>query len=134
MPVEFSIATKEGEFDLEAKVLKIGDDLLIAIWGGEQPHIGALAMSQPRPSISDQNITSSTTSVFTFVGHKEDELVKKFAGGLSASLEAKVVVSAGVHWDNIGVEGIRKVIENCQILMDLIQERLISLRDINSKT
>jgi gallate decarboxylase subunit D len=124
LPVEFNVATDEGEFDLEAKVLRIGDDLLVAIWGGEQPHIGALAMSQPRPSISDENITSSTTSVFTFLGHKEDELAKSIAGRLSASLEEKVVVTAGIHWDHISVEGIQKVLKNSQILMDLILERL----------
>ena len=131
MPIEFNIATNEGEFDLEAKVLKIGDDLLVAIWGGEKPHIGALAMSQPRPSISDHNITSSTTSVFTYLGHKEDELAKKIGGDLAAALETKVVVTAGIHWDNIDTDGIQMILKNSKILKDMILERLISLRDDN---
>ena len=124
MPNEFNVITTEGEFDLEAKVVLIGDDLLIAIWGGEQPHIGAVAMSQSRPGISDQSIISASTSVFTYLGHKEDELAKSIAEDLSAALDTKVIVTAGIHWDNIGVEGIRKVLKNSQVLLNLILERL----------
>jgi hypothetical protein len=43
--MEFNIDTHEGEYDLSASVRLIGPDVLVAIWGGEKPHIGAVAMS-----------------------------------------------------------------------------------------
>jgi hypothetical protein len=46
---EFTIETDTGAYDLTASVRMIGPDLLIAIWGGEKPHIGAVAVAQPRP-------------------------------------------------------------------------------------
>jgi hypothetical protein len=104
----------------------IGNDLLVAIWGGEKPHIGAVSVAQPRPSLKDPNITSATASVFCFVGHKEDELAKAASEILAAAMNTQVVVTAGIHWDNISKEGIQKVIRNSEILIDLILDRLVS--------
>jgi hypothetical protein len=123
---EFRVKTDEGAYDLEASVRLIGNDLLVAIWGGEKPHIGAVSVAQPRPSLKDPNITSATASVFCFVGHKEDELAKAASEILAAAMNTQVVVTAGIHWDNISKEGIQKVIRNSEILIDLILDRLVS--------
>ena len=124
--MEFTLKTEEGAYDLEAYVRLIGKDLLVAIWGGEKPHIGAVSMAQPRPSLKDPNVTSATASVFCFVGHKEDELAKAASEILAAALNTQVVVTAGIHWDNITKEGIQKVIDNSVILIDLILEKIAS--------
>ena len=125
MSREFTINTNEGEYDLWASVRQIGPDLLVAIWGGEKPHIGAVAMSQPRPSLKDPEVTSSTASVFAYVGHKEDELAKAAAEILAAALKTNVVVTAGIHWDNLAPEGIQRVIRNSEILVDMILTKLV---------
>lgn len=125
MSREFTINTNEGEYDLWASVRQIGPDLLVAIWGGEKPHIGAVAMSQPRPSLKDPEVTSSTASVFAYVGHKEDELAKAAAEILAAALKTNVVVTAGIHWDNLPPEGIQRVIRNSEILVDMILTKLV---------
>jgi len=101
---EFKVKTNEGAYDLEASVRLIGKDLLVAIWGGEKPHIGAVAIAQPRPSLRDPAITGATASVFCFLGHKEDEPAKAAAEILAATLNTQVVVTAGMHWDNISEE------------------------------
>jgi len=124
---EFKVKTNEGAYDLEASVKLIGQDLLVAVWGGEKPHIGAVAVAQPRPSLKDLAITGATASVFCFLGHKEDEPAKAASEILAAALNTKVVVTAGIHWDNISEQGIRKVIRNVQILVDLILEKIASL-------
>lgn len=121
---EFKVKTNEGAYDLEASVKLIGQDLLVAIWGGEKPHIGAIAVAQPRPSLKDPAITGATASVFCFLGHKEDEPAKAASEILAAALNTKVVVTAGIHWDRISEQGIRKVIRNVQILVDLILEKI----------
>ncbi|HDM09705.1 MAG TPA: hypothetical protein ENF92_04215 [Desulfobacteraceae bacterium] len=118
------LATTTGSYDLEASVQAIGDDLLVAIWGGERPHIGAIAVAQPRPSLKYPDRISSTASVFCLVGHKEDDLAKAASEVLAAALNTTVVVTAGIHWDNITEEGIRKVVENSQVLIDRILEQI----------
>ena len=127
---EFTIKTIEGEYDLSASIRRIGPDLLVAIWGGEKPHIGAVAMSQPRPSLKDPEVTSSTASVFAYVGHKEDELAKAAAEILAATLKTNVVVTAGIHWDNLPPEGIQRVIRNSEILVDMILGKIADELDI----
>jgi hypothetical protein len=123
---EFKVKTNEGTYDLEASVRLIGQDLLVAIWGGEKPHIGAVSVAQPRPSLKDPEVMSATASVICLPGHKEDELAKAASEILSAVLNTHVVVTAGIHWDNIGEEGIQEVIRNSEILVDLILEKITS--------
>ena len=123
---EFTIETDTGAYDLAANVRSIGKDLLVAIWGGERPHIGAVAVAQPRPSLRDPDVTSASTSVFCFVGHKEDELAKAAAEILSATLDTAVVVTAGIHWDNLEEKAILKIIKNSEILVDMILQKCIT--------
>ena len=123
---EFSIKTNEDSYNLSASIRLIGEDVLVAIWGGERPHIGAVAIAQPRPSLKDPEVTSASTSVFCFVGHKEDELAKATAEILSATLNTPVVVAAGIHWDNLDEEAILKIIKNSEILVDRILEKCMA--------
>ncbi len=118
------LATTAPAYNLQAEAVWIGPDLLVYIWGGQAPHIGAVAMAQPRPSLADPRRTSATASVFTYLGHKEDELAKWAAESLAAALEAKVVVSAGIHWDGLGPDQIGTVVENSRQLVELLKKRL----------
>jgi hypothetical protein len=122
--MEFTIDTSEGAYDISASVRRIGPDILVAIWGGEKPHIGAVAMAQPRPSLKDPEVTSATASVFAYVGHKEDELAKAAAEILAATLKTNVVVAAGIHWDNLTPEAIQRVIKNSEVLVEMILEKI----------
>ena len=123
---EFTIHTEEENYNLSASVRLIGDDVLVAIWGGEKPHIGAVAVALPRPSLRDPEVTSSSASVFCRVGHKEDELAKAAAEILAAALETHVVVTAGIHWDNLAPEAIQQIVGNSEILVDMILQRCVT--------
>jgi hypothetical protein len=125
-PEEFTIQTNEGSYDLSASVRLIGSDILVAIWGGEKPHIGAVAVAQPRPSLKDPEVTSASASVICMVGHKEDELAKAAAEILAATLNTQVVVTAGIHWDNLDPEGIQCIIRNSEVLVDRILEKCLA--------
>ena len=122
---EFIVKTEEDSYNLSASVRLIGEDVLVAIWGGEKPHIGAVAVAQPRPSLKDPEVTSATASVICLMGHKEDELAKASAEILAAALKTPIVVTAGIHWDNLDPEGIRRIIQNSEILVELILEKCI---------
>ena len=100
----------------------LGDDLLVILWGGEE-HIGAVGMAQPRPSLSDPSRIGATSSVFTYVGHKEDVVVKMMSEGIAGGLNRKVVVVAGIHWDGITTEGIEIIMGLCgNILKKIVKE------------
>ncbi len=124
---QIRVRTEEASYNLDASVLRLGGDWLVAIWGGDRPHIGAVAMAQPRPSLKDPEVCSATASVFCFLGHKEDLIVKEASERLSAALKAKVVVTAGIHWDDVPREGIEKILENSRTLVSMILKRIPSL-------
>lgn len=124
--MEFSVQTPPGDYQLNAGVRLIGEDVLVAVWGGEKPHIGAVAAAQPRPSLRDPQVTSATASVICFVGHKEDELAKAAAEVLAGMLNTRVVVTAGIHWDNLDQAGIQKVLRNSETLLEMVLAKITS--------
>ena len=74
-----AVSVKRGKFKINATIQEMGPDILVAVWGGTFPHIGAVGMAQVRQSLKSAEETSATSSVFTFLGHKEDELTKPLA-------------------------------------------------------
>ena len=107
----FRVELSRGRFKLEGLVQELGEDLLVSIWGGTSPHIGAVGIGIPRPSLKNPKTWSATSSNFTFLGHKEDSLVKEFSETLASRLRKNVVVVAGIHWDRV-TAGEIKIIEN----------------------
>ncbi len=122
--MEFKVKTDKKSYNIEASVKEVGQDLLVAIWGGERPHIGAVAIAQPRPSLKDHSLRSATASVFCYPGHKDDIIAKEAAEKISSALNANVTVTVGIHWDDIDEEGIKTVIENSRQLVKMIIERI----------
>jgi hypothetical protein len=124
--LEFRIKTKEDVYRLEGFVKEIGQDLLVAIWGGERPHIGAVAVAQPRPSLRDQSAVSATASVFCYVGHKDDVIAKESAERISGALNRNTTVTVGIHWDNIDEAGIKTIVKNSRQLVNMILDEMSS--------
>jgi hypothetical protein len=124
---EIYVRTEQTNLVVEARAVWIGADILVFIWGGDRPHIGAVAAAQPRPSLSEENKTSATCSVLTFPGHKEDEVVKLVSESLSAILDTNVVVTAGIHWDEFSQNEIRiirsRVEEITRQLAEILQKQ-----------
>jgi hypothetical protein len=118
-----AVTSREGDFEVSAYVAFIGEDLLVVVRGGVA-HIGAVGMATPRPSLSDPVKRGATSSVFTFVGHKEDLVVKMLSEELSKIFNRKVVVVAGIHWDGLKKEEIRTVVGLCERLKDRIVEEV----------
>lgn len=121
---EFRVVAGEDGYELEARVLAVGRDLLVVISGGELPHVGAVSIAQPRPSLRDPSKTSATASVFCLLGHKEDGIAKATAEILAARLDTNVVVTAGAHWQDLTSDGIAAVLKNASRLVDKILAKL----------
>lgn len=117
----------EAPYTLEAEVRLLGSDLLVILSGGTKPHIGSIAVALPRPSLANEEIVSSTSSVYNFVGHKDHVIAQRIAEELSSRLNRHVVAVAGFHIDEISEEGIARVIENCDGLAQEIYKEVAGL-------
>ncbi|MEW5867474.1 MAG: hypothetical protein AB1774_11560, partial [Bacillota bacterium] len=89
--------------------IESGRDLIVAIFGGQAPHVGSVAVAVPRPSLRDPAVTSATASVITLVGHKDDELAKPIAEFLARELGRVVVLSVGIHVDQATPDDIQAI-------------------------
>jgi gallate decarboxylase subunit D len=133
MRKHFTLSVREGRFLLQALVAPIGDDLLVSIWGGTHPHIGAVALALPRPSLRDKKKTSATSSVLTVLGHKEDQTVKFVSEILSAALNKNTAVTAGIHWDQLRPEEINVIIKLTEKLTQKIINKVKGIMDAGKK-
>jgi len=110
----FHIEAGEGSYVVSAHAQYIGKDLHVVMTGGEQPHVGAVAVGMP----SEEEGT--TVALITVPGHKEDVVVEKAARRLSRQLGITVLVAAGMHWDEIDKKGIALVLEHTDLLTEKV--------------
>jgi predicted esterase len=109
---ENQISVGKGKYKIDLTAITTADGFIITIVGGEKPHVGAVAISIPRPSLKNSSKISTTTSVFTLIGHKDDVLAKPAAEKLAKKLKQTVVVVAGVHIDEASEEEIKELTTN----------------------
>jgi hypothetical protein len=121
----FKVEVSEDRFRILGCVQEVGEDLLVSLWGGTKPHIGAVGVAVPRPSLKDPQKWSATSSVFTFIGHKEDSLVKKISERLASHLKRNVVVTAGLHWEGIRSKEIKLIEDLAEKISGHILKKLI---------
>jgi len=115
------LVKEKGRIKVELQAFLVGNDLCVIISGGDTPHIGAVALSVPRTSLTDSDKTSASTSILTLLGHKEDEPAKKVSHALASRFNMNVVVTCGIHLDDIEPEEIKTVGE----MLDQLVEELI---------
>ncbi|MDR0645171.1 MAG: hypothetical protein LBG05_09785 [Treponema sp.] len=112
----------DGRYSIWCKLCRCGDDISLAISGGDRPHIGAAALAVSRPSLSDKTKLSATVSSICVTGHKDDELARNSANKLAAKYNCVVVVSIGLHIDNASRDDIGHLYENFSRLMEQVDK------------
>jgi len=115
-PQTFTVHGGSGKYQLTALVVRAGMDWIVAVTGGDRPHVGAVAAACRTTGVNHPAKTAYSASVITLPGHQEDEIAKNTALALAKALGGNVVVSAGMHWDNITPQGIKAVIKNSELL------------------
>jgi gallate decarboxylase subunit D len=118
------LTAESGRIVITLEAITVGDDLCVIIYGGDNPHIGCVALSIPRPSLKDASIISTTTSVLNIIGHKDDEVARYVSYPLSSKLNKNVVVTCGIHVDNITNEEIKTTITLLKSLTDRLIQKL----------
>lgn len=107
-----------GRIAITLQALWMGEDLLVALHGGDRAHIGAVAVSQPRPD------GGASTSVMTMFGHREDQLARDLAHRIARETGVPAAVACGIHVDRISAHEIEQVVSLCEELAT----RLIQLQ------
>ena len=87
--------------ELCAFVREIGGDVVIAVGGGDRPHVGCVVLAVP-----NTGRTTPTVSVLTIPPHKEEPIARAVAEAVCRRCRRVAVVTAGVHEDGIDGEGI----------------------------
>jgi len=77
-----------------------GNGLIVCILGGEVSHVGAVAIGIPRAGLRYTEGRSATSSVFTLVGHMDDEVAKPASWRIAQELNQATVVVAGIHLES----------------------------------
>jgi len=114
---EISLNAGEGKYQVCLHALFCGKDVSICIFGGDVPHIGAVAVAVPRKSLTGYGSDSASVSVICISGHKEDELARRIALRLSSKCLCNVTVSAGIHIEDAKKEDIAILSKNIEELM-----------------
>lgn len=120
----FAKAVGDGSSKLLIRALEAGRGLVIVLTGGDEPHIGAVAIAIPRPSLADPIATSSTTSVYTVTGHKDDEIARPIAERAARELNRVVVAIAGVHVHGATSDVIAAITRTASELLDDVMRAL----------
>ena len=121
------------KYKIEAILIDSGRDLTLWIGGGTSPHVGAIALGIPRPSLEDPDITSASVSVLCLTGHKEDDWARKLAHHLAKEFNKPIVVTLGIHIDNITqveMELIRESFDNLVEQVVAFQQESLELKSI----
>ncbi len=105
-------------------VIPMGNDYTICIRDEECGHIGSAVMAIARPSLTGEGM-SATSSVLNRLGHKDEEIARRIAENVAASLNCAVVCTCGIHMDGITPEQIRQILDACRGLEQTILNDLL---------
>jgi hypothetical protein len=119
-----TLTRARGRMALCMTCVPMGRDLAVTLCGGDRAHIGAVAVSQARPSLEPGGATSATTSVIALLGHKEDDLARSLAARFAARLDAVVTVACGIHMDAIREGEFKDILEMSEELAAQALDRL----------
>ena len=92
---------------------RLGRDIALSIYGGDGPHIGAVAVAVP---YRKGERLSVSTSILCVPGHKEGDLARSVAEDVAKRHEVIVSVTCGIHYEGIAREAIPKL---CALVMEM---------------
>ena len=108
------VEAQRGRIHLRMTALLLGKDLCVTLSGGDQPHIGAVALAGPR----------TPSSALALPEHREGALARDIASRLASEFNVAVCVACGVHLDAITQGEIGDVLEMAEELARELGDRL----------
>jgi gallate decarboxylase subunit D len=98
------IISGEGKHRVTLEKQKIGEDVLLVLQGGEQPHVGAAVVCEPGKKSKSVRLGS----------HKDYIVLEPLAQMASKKYNKTVVAVGGIHIENATKYDIDKIIQNCK--------------------
>jgi hypothetical protein len=123
MPEPLEFRRGRGRSAVRIRLLYMGDHPVLLVGGGQE-HLGAVGLAEPRPSLSDPEQTSASTSLLVRIGHKEDLMAREIAGELASWCRQPVLVCCGIHYDLLESKEIERVTQNYRILIKTLKKRM----------
>jgi hypothetical protein len=117
---QFEVPVAGSAYKVEAVCVECGADLVVVVGGGERYHCGALGLTIAIPSIKDVDKLTQSTYQVPVPGHKEEALAREGSLQLSRRLGRNVLLSVGMHEDNITIDGIQHYTEAFYTLVEHI--------------
>ncbi|NDV21199.1 hypothetical protein [Desulfovibrio sp. JC022] len=105
-------------FTLVMTIEHMGKDLNVSLYGGDDPHIGAVALAVPHAGLRNREKIDASVSLLTVCGHKEDELARKFSYELASTFNCTVSVVCGIHLENATRQEITDVLETAHQMLE----------------
>jgi hypothetical protein len=102
----------------------VGRDLVVAVGGGERPHVGCVVVATPNAGVGNSATRSASCSVLTIPPHKEEPIARGIATRLAERLGTVAVVTAGVHEDGLDRSGIEDFLRLGERLSEELVRRL----------
>jgi len=119
------ISFGEGKYRVKVSAVMTAKGVVVLMFGGEEPHVGSVAIAVPRSSLRDPTKSSSTVvSVYTLIGHKDNEVAKPVAERLARELNDVVVVIVGIHIEDATEEEIKKLMNNSHKVIEKLLENI----------
>ena len=119
MDATFTKLKTTGRIGITLLAVRLGNDLLVGISGGDRPHIGAVAVGVPGPAGDPGQPRTAAATVITLPGHREDQVTRDAAQRIALETGSVVSVSCGIHLDAITAEEISCV---CALVEELTGE------------
>ncbi|MBQ7516457.1 MAG: hypothetical protein IJS96_09265 [Schwartzia sp.] len=112
-------------YRVRGRILHCGEDIVAIVTGGTRPHIGAVALAEPRASLTGNGHRSASASVLCRLGHKDDLWARDAALSLAAAAGVPVVVTVGIHIDDADSETIARLRESFEVLLEQMKQSLV---------
>lgn len=129
-----SLEVSAGE--AKHKVTAIGipteDGIIVAVLGGEKSHVGAIGLGIPRQSLTNPSSISSTSSILTLTGHKDDQIARPVAEELAREFKQAVVVVAGIHVEEATRKDIKILLANSKKAVTELEMEMKKRRNYSS--
>lgn len=118
----FTVHDPASGRSLTAWVAELGQDVVVAVGGGQRPHVGCVVLAQPQRATGDPARWTASCSVLTIPPHKEEPIARGVAARIAERCGRVAVVSAGVHDDLLDRQGIEDYLRLGEQLAELVAE------------
>ncbi len=110
-------------FKLVMVIERMGRDLNVSLHGGDESHIGAVALAVPYQGQGREGKADASVSLRTVTGHKEAELARKISYTLATAFNCTTATACGIHIDNATGKEIADILEIAdRLLEEALQE------------